>query len=71
LNIQTENEKSVKQAQDERQKAEQEKMSVGTLGQELALEKIKNMQKDLLISSLGQQVAILTLDVMALKGGDR
>ncbi|GED70933.1 hypothetical protein BRE01_46350 [Brevibacillus reuszeri] len=38
---------------------EQEKMSLGALGQELASEKIKNIQKDLLISSLGQQVALL------------
>ncbi|WP_312118441.1 hypothetical protein [Brevibacillus reuszeri] len=38
---------------------EWEKMSLGALGQELASEKIKNIQKDLLISSFGQQVALL------------
>lgn len=69
INIQTSNIRPVSVIQQERQTLEEEKMSVGALGQELALEKIKGMQKDMLIQSLGQQVALLTLDVMTLKGG--
>lgn len=70
MNVQFSNERPCSEIQAEREAAEQNKMSVGTLGQELALEKIKGMQKDILIQSLGQQVALLTLDVMALKGGE-
>lgn len=63
-------EKPVSEIQDAQNAIIQEKMSVGALGQELAMEKIKNMQKDMLISSLGQKVALLTLEVIQLKGGE-
>ena len=69
MNVIFSNERPCSEIQMEREAAEQDKMSVGALGQELATEKIKGMQKDMLIQSLGQQVALLTLDVMALKGG--
>lgn len=42
---------------------------VSSLGEQLAQEKIKGIQKDLLINSLGQTVTQLKLEVMALKGG--
>ncbi|RNB64136.1 hypothetical protein EDM55_27945 [Brevibacillus centrosporus] len=44
-------------------------MSLGALGQELAMEKIKGMQKDALIQALGQEVVMLKLDIIQLKGG--
>ncbi len=59
MNIQTSNPRSCREAQEARTALEWEKMSLGALGQELASEKIKNIQKDLLISSFGQQVALL------------
>lgn len=68
--IPLQNEKDVSQAQQERERILQEKLSIGALGQELAMEKIKGMQKDAIIHSLGQQVAQLQLDVNQLKGGD-
>ncbi|MGR7908423.1 hypothetical protein ACU64V_03435 [Lysinibacillus capsici] len=40
-----------------------------SLGEQLAQEKIKGIQKDLLINSLGQTVTQLKLEVMTLKGG--
>ncbi|WP_042472763.1 XkdW family protein [Bacillus ndiopicus] len=43
---------------------------VMSLGAQLAQEKIKNMQKDLLINSLGTTVTQLKLEVMSLKGGE-
>lgn len=43
---------------------------VSSLGEQLAQEKIKGIQKDLLINSLGETVTQLKLEVMALKGGD-
>lgn len=43
---------------------------VASLGEQLAQEKIKGIQKDLLINSLGTTVTQLKLEVMALKGGD-
>ncbi|WP_342556631.1 hypothetical protein [Lysinibacillus sp. FSL P4-0201] len=42
---------------------------VSSLGEQLAQEKIKGIQKDLLINSLGKTVTQLKLEVMALKGG--
>lgn len=42
---------------------------VSSIGQELAIEKIKNMQKDSLINNLGQQVALLKIELLQLKGG--
>ncbi|WNN77598.1 hypothetical protein RKS58_07070 [Lysinibacillus capsici] len=42
---------------------------VSSLGEQLAQEKIKGIQKDLLINSLGQTVTQLKLEVMTLKGG--
>ncbi|OCX63708.1 hypothetical protein BFM98_12700 [Lysinibacillus sp. AR18-8] len=42
---------------------------VSSLGEQLAQEKIKGIQKDLLINSLGETVTQLKLEVMALKGG--
>jgi len=70
LTIPLDFEKPVSEIQDAQNAIIQEKMSVGALGQELAMEKIKNMQKDMLISSLGQKVALLTLEVIQLKGGE-
>jgi len=43
---------------------------VASLGEQLAQEKIKGIQKDLIINSLGATVTQLKLEVMALKGGD-
>lgn len=40
-----------------------------SLGEQLAQEKIKGIQKDLLFNSLGETVTQLKLEVMALKGG--
>ncbi len=42
---------------------------VASLGEQLAQEKIKGIQKDLLINSLGEIVTQLKLEVMSLKGG--
>lgn len=42
---------------------------VASLGEQLAQEKIKGIQKDLLINSLGETVTQLKLEVMSLKGG--
>lgn len=42
---------------------------VSSIGQELAIEKIKNMQKEALINSLGQQVAQLKIELLLMKGG--
>jgi len=42
---------------------------VASLGEQLAQEKIKGIQKDLLINSLGETVTQLKLEVMLLKGG--
>uniref|UniRef100_UPI003905B140 XkdW family protein n=2 Tax=Lysinibacillus TaxID=400634 RepID=UPI003905B140 len=43
---------------------------VSSLGEQLAQEKIKGIQKDLLINSLGQTVTQLKLEMLAMKGGD-
>ncbi|MFJ6210609.1 XkdW family protein [Lysinibacillus sp. NPDC092081] len=40
-----------------------------SLGEELAQEKVKNIQKDLLINSLGSQLTQLKLDIITMKGG--
>lgn len=40
-----------------------------SLGEELAQEKVKNIQKDLLINSLGTQLTQLKLDMISMKGG--
>lgn len=42
---------------------------VASLGEQLAQEKIKGIQKDLLINSLGETVTQLKLEAMILKGG--
>lgn len=42
---------------------------VASLGEQLAQEKLKGIQKDLLINSLGESVTQLKLEVMFLKGG--
>lgn len=42
---------------------------IDSLGQQLAQEKVKSVQKDLLINNLGQQVASLKIDLLQLKGG--
>ncbi|OXS74929.1 hypothetical protein B1B04_08555 [Lysinibacillus sp. KCTC 33748] len=40
-----------------------------SLGEELAQEKVKSIQKDLLINSLGSQLTQLKLEVISMKGG--
>ncbi|MFJ8099419.1 XkdW family protein [Lysinibacillus sp. NPDC096212] len=40
-----------------------------SLGEQLAQEKMKNIQKDLLINSLGSELSQLKLDVISMKGG--
>ncbi|MFJ7891284.1 XkdW family protein [Lysinibacillus xylanilyticus] len=40
-----------------------------SLGEELAQEKVKSIQKDLLINSLGSQLTQLKLDFISMKGG--
>lgn len=40
-----------------------------SLGEQLAQEKIKGIQKDLLINNLGQTVTQLKLEMLAMKGG--
>ncbi|MFL1997336.1 hypothetical protein VYF65_003100 [Lysinibacillus irui] len=42
---------------------------VMSLGEQLAQEKMKNIQKDLLINNMGAQLAQLKLDVISMKGG--
>nr|WP_309101692.1 XkdW family protein [Fredinandcohnia onubensis] len=42
---------------------------VKELGEQLAQEKIKNMQLSTQVSNLGQQLAMVKLDVMKIKGG--
>nr|WP_309099058.1 XkdW family protein [Fredinandcohnia onubensis] len=42
---------------------------VKELGEQLAQEKIKNMQLNSQVSNLGQQLAMVKLDVMKIKGG--
>lgn len=44
-------------------------IDVNSLGQQLAMEKLKNIQKDSTINSLGFEVAKLKLEVIQLKGG--
>lgn len=43
--------------------------TIAALGQTVAEEKIKSMQKDTLISSLGQELTKVKLEIMQLKGG--
>ncbi|GED35080.1 XkdW family protein [Brevibacillus centrosporus] len=69
MNVQFSNERPCSEAQQEREAIELERMSLGALGQELAMEKIKGMQKDALIQALGQEVVMLKLDIIQLKGG--
>lgn len=40
------------------------------LGEELTLEKLKNIQKDAAISQLGQELASVKLDLINMKGGN-
>ncbi|KYG92341.1 hypothetical protein A0U40_05200 [[Bacillus] sp. KCTC 13219] len=42
---------------------------VAALGMQLAQEKLANMQKDMLINSLGATVTQLKFEIMSLKGG--
>lgn len=42
---------------------------VMSLGEQLAQEKVKNIQKDLLINNLGTQLTQLKLDMISMKGG--
>lgn len=42
---------------------------VMSLGEQLAQEKVKNIQKDILINNLGTQLTQLKLDVIKMKGG--
>jgi len=42
---------------------------VMSLGEQLAQEKVKNIQKDILINNLGTQLTQLKLDVISMKGG--
>lgn len=42
---------------------------IAELGQQLALEKLNSMQKDLLINSLGEQLTQMKIDIMLMKGG--
>lgn len=63
------NEKPLSKIKEERENQEFIPVSLDALGIELAQEKIKNVQKDLLINSLGQQVALLKIDILQLKGG--
>ncbi len=42
---------------------------VMSLGEQLAQEKMKGIQKDLLINNLGSQLTQLKLDVISMKGG--
>ncbi|GEN83641.1 hypothetical protein SLU01_19530 [Sporosarcina luteola] len=63
------NEKPLSKIKEERENQEIIPVSLDALGIELAQEKIKNVQKDLLINSLGQQVALLKIDILQLKGG--
>ncbi|MET4562165.1 hypothetical protein ABIA69_003351 [Lysinibacillus parviboronicapiens] len=42
---------------------------VMSLGEQLAQEKVKNIQKDLLINNLGSQLTQLKLDFISMKGG--
>ncbi|QDX93789.1 hypothetical protein EEL32_05520 [Brevibacillus laterosporus] len=44
-------------------------MPIVTLGQEIAKTKIELSQKDALFQSLGEELAILRLDIIQLKGG--
>lgn len=63
------NEKPLSEIREERENQEIIPVSLDALGIELAQEKIKNVQKDLLINSLGQQVSLLKIDILQLKGG--
>lgn len=42
---------------------------INKLGQELAVEKLKGIEKDIIIDNLGQEVAKLKLEIIQLKGG--
>lgn len=43
--------------------------AIQEVGQRLAQEKLKNMQKDAIIGSMGKQLAELKLDMIEMKGG--
>lgn len=62
-----ENVKPISQIQEER---ENEQLPLFSLGQELAQMKISNMQKDSTIQTLGQQLALVKLEIIQLKGGN-
>jgi hypothetical protein len=44
--------------------------NLNSLGEQLAQEKLKNIQKDTTISQLGQEIAKLKLEVINMKGGN-
>lgn len=47
------------------------KSQIGSIGQSLSQEKIKNMQKDSTISNLGQELSKAKLDIIKLQGGTK
>jgi hypothetical protein len=49
---------------------EQLQETLGAIGQELVDAKIKNMQKDIIIQTLGQELASVKLELIQLKGGE-
>ncbi|MMZ48594.1 hypothetical protein D1872_102680 [compost metagenome] len=61
------NEKPLSQIEKEREEAE---APMVTMGQELALLKISNMQKDGIIQILGQELATVKLELIRLKEGE-
>ncbi|MGE7112750.1 XkdW family protein [Lysinibacillus sp. NPDC047702] len=42
---------------------------VKSLGEQLAQEKVKNIQKDILLNNFGAQLTQLKLDMISMKGG--
>ncbi|MGE7021981.1 XkdW family protein [Solibacillus cecembensis] len=42
---------------------------ISALGMQLTQEKLANMQKDAIINGLGEQLAQVKLEIMAMKGG--
>ncbi|MED4731651.1 hypothetical protein P9597_26655 [Aneurinibacillus migulanus] len=61
------NEKPLSQIEKEREEVE---APMVTMGQELALLKISNMQKDGIIQTLGQELATVKLELIRLKEGE-
>lgn len=59
------NDKVVKDIQEK----EQNNLALQGLGQQLAQEKLKGMQKDAVISQLGQELSKVKLEIIQLQGG--